>query len=62
MEETFQCPSCVCPTDPRSQLDYVPLHLNLRLLLPTKLSYVYLQDPGYLITTAEFEFGISTCI
>lgn len=26
MAETFQCPSCVCPTDPRSQLDYVPLH------------------------------------
>lgn len=63
MAETFQCPSCVCPT---WSLKPVRLHSSAlafkMAVCPQNFHMHNIQDHGYLITTAKFGFAISTCI
>lgn len=63
MAETFQCPSCVCPTWSPKPVRLHSSALAFKIAVcPQNFHMHNIQDHGYLITTAKFGFGISTYI
>lgn len=63
MAETLQCPSCVCPTWSLKPIRLRSSALAFKIAFcPQNFHMHNIQDHGYLITTAKFGFGISTCI
>lgn len=63
MAETFQYPSCVCPTWSPKPVRLHSSALAFKMAVcPQNFHMHNIQNHGYLITTAKFGFAISICI